>query len=118
MSNQSSATILQRTRESQSFCGEGDLEKTRASREGGGHLAAATRASTSSKSNDNLFEDIYQSNRLVEDSTGERYRKSTTEVYDSFKFKSEQTSVYDQINTSQLLEQGFATVRIDNEQNM
>ena len=81
-----------------------------------GQNLGTTRASTSSKSNDNLFEDIYQSNRLVEENTEDRYRKSTTEVYDNFKFKSEQTSIYDQINTSELLEQGFSNVQINQEQ--
>ena len=52
----------------------------------------------------------------MEENTEDRYRKSTTEVYDNFKFKSEQTSIYDQINTSELLEQGFSNVQINQEQ--
>ena len=72
---------------------------------------ASPRISNQSRSNSDIYQDVYQTNTLSE-SYEDRYRKSTTEVYDSYKTGKTEQTIYDRFEASDLLEQGFATITI------
>lgn len=74
-----------------------------------------SRISTQSKSNSDIYHDVYQTNTLTDhyDPLKEdRYRKSTTEVYDAYNAARTKDTIYDSFQTDDLLQQGFASIKI------
>ena len=79
-----------------------------------------SRLSTQSKSNSDIYKDVYQTNQIAESYEAVmaegNYRKSTTEVYDACNQKKIERTIYDNFSSENYMEQAMSSITFREDQ--